>query len=64
MRISSPDHPMFFNQLFSMTNPVATLGDWVTSLINSTMYTYEVAGPFVLMEEAGMFMDIHVCNNI
>lgn len=48
------DHPMFFNQLYAATNPVGVVGDWLTSVINCTMYTFEIAGPFMLMEEAVM----------
>jgi len=48
------DHPMFFNQLYAATNPVGVVGDWLTAVINCTMYTFEIAGPFMLMEETVM----------
>eukprot|EP00128_Syssomonas_multiformis_P006860 Colp12_sorted_trinity150504_noHs@8985 len=43
-------HPRFYNQLFAGIDPVALAGDWVTSVLNTCVYTYEVAPVFTLME--------------
>lgn len=40
----------FFNQLFGGRDPVATLAEMVTPILNSSMYTFKVAGPQVLVE--------------
>lgn len=45
-------HPRFFNQLFGGQDPGALLGEWVASLINTSMYTYEAAPVATLMELA------------
>ena len=42
----------FFNQLFGGADPAAVLGDMLAPLLNTSMYTYKVAGPHVLMENA------------
>ena len=42
----------FFNQLFAGRDPVGAPGDMLASLVNHSMYTYKVAGPLVLIEEA------------
>ena len=42
--------PRFFNQLFGGRIPTATMGDMLAALFNSSMYTYKVAGPHVLVE--------------
>ena len=44
-------HPFFFNQLFAKVDIVSLMGDWMTSALNVSMYTYEVAPVFTLMEE-------------
>jgi hypothetical protein len=47
-------HPRYFNQLWSESDPVAVLGEWLATTLNCTMYTFEVAGLFLLMERAIM----------
>ncbi len=42
--------PRFFNQLFGGREPVATLAEILTTLTNTSMYTYKVAGPQILIE--------------
>lgn len=42
----------FFNQLFSGREPMATAGDMLASLLNTSLYTYKVAGPHALIETA------------
>lgn len=44
-------HPYFVNQLFSTVDPYALAGQWVTDALNPSVYTYEVAPVFTLMEE-------------
>lgn len=44
-------HPYFVNQLFSCVDPYALIGQWLTDALNPSVYTYEVAPLFVLMEE-------------
>jgi sulfinoalanine decarboxylase/sulfinoalanine decarboxylase/aspartate 1-decarboxylase len=41
----------FFNQLFGGRDPAALLAEMLTPLTNSSMYTYKVAGPAVLIEQ-------------
>ena len=43
-------HPRFFNQLFGGVDPAAVLGEWITALTNTSMYTYEAAPVATLME--------------
>jgi glutamate/tyrosine decarboxylase-like PLP-dependent enzyme len=43
-------HPRFFNQLFGGWDPAAILGEWITALVNTSMYTYEAAPVATLME--------------
>lgn len=43
-------HPRFLNQLFGGWDPAAILGEWITALINTSMYTYEAAPVATLME--------------
>lgn len=45
-------HPRFFNQNFAGADPVAVVGDWLSSALNTTMATYEMAPVFTLMENA------------
>lgn len=42
----------FFNQLFSGREPMAAVGEMVAALLNTSMYTYKVAGPHALIETA------------
>ncbi len=44
-------HPQFFNQLFSGQNAIGILGEMVTALTNTSMYTYEVAPVATLLEQ-------------
>lgn len=48
----SPDvsQPAFFKLLYSGLNTPALLGDWVTSLVNANMHTYQVSPVATLME--------------
>jgi len=45
-------HPRFFNQLFGGHDAAAVLGEWLTALVNTSMYTYEAAPVATLMESA------------
>ncbi|MCB9759696.1 MAG: aminotransferase class V-fold PLP-dependent enzyme [Alphaproteobacteria bacterium] len=42
----------FFNQLFGGADPGAILGEMVVPVLNNSLYTFKVAGPHVLVEEA------------
>ncbi len=42
--------PRFLNQLFGGRIPVATAAEMLTPLVNSSMYTFKVAGPQILIE--------------
>lgn len=44
-------HPYFANQLFSAVDPYGLVGQWLTDALNPSVYTYEVAPVFTLMEE-------------
>lgn len=44
-------HPYFINQLYSGLDPYALVGQWLTDALNPSVYTYEVAPVFTLMEE-------------
>ncbi|XP_065839426.1 glutamate decarboxylase 1-like isoform X2 [Oscarella lobularis] len=44
-------HPYFFNQLFAGIDVVALMGDFLSSTVNVSMYTYEMGSVFVLMEQ-------------
>lgn len=44
-------HPRFFNQLYAWVHPYSILAEWITAVLNTSMYTYEVAPLFTLMEE-------------
>ncbi|XP_075224255.1 glutamate decarboxylase-like protein black [Lycorma delicatula] len=44
-------HPYFVNQLFSTVDPFGLVGQWLTDALNPSVYTYEVAPVFTLMEE-------------
>lgn len=43
-------HLHFFNQLFSSLDPYGLAGQWITDALNPSVYTYEVAPVFTLME--------------
>ncbi|CAH1163888.1 unnamed protein product [Phaedon cochleariae] len=43
-------HPYFINQLFSGLDPYGLAGQWLTDSLNASVYTYEVAPVFSLME--------------
>jgi len=43
-------HVRFFNQLWAGTDKAAVIGEWLTAVMNSSMYTYEVSPVFTLME--------------
>lgn len=32
-------HPRFYNQLFAKTDTIAMIGEWLTTLMNTSMYT-------------------------
>ena len=51
-------HPGFSNQLFGDQDVAGLLGEWMTALVNTSMYTFEVAPVFTLMEQALMR---HMC---
>ncbi|KAH1001029.1 hypothetical protein HUJ04_013291 [Dendroctonus ponderosae] len=44
-------HPYFINQLFSGLDPYGLAGQWLTDALNASVYTYEVAPVFTLMEQ-------------
>lgn len=44
-------HPYFVNQLYSGVDPYALIGQWLTDALNPSVYTYEVAPVFTLMED-------------
>ncbi|XP_057377339.1 cysteine sulfinic acid decarboxylase-like [Daphnia carinata] len=43
-------HPHFINQLFSSLDPYGLVAQWVTDSLNPSVYTYEVAPVFTLLE--------------
>lgn len=51
-------HPGFSNQLFGDRDPAGIVGEWMTSILNTSMYTFEVAPVVTLMEQALMR---HMC---
>jgi len=51
-------HPGFCNQLFGDHDAAGLLGEWMTALLNTSMYTFEVAPVVTLMELALMR---HMC---
>ncbi|XP_037533250.1 acidic amino acid decarboxylase GADL1-like [Nematolebias whitei] len=44
-------HPRFFNQLFAGMDPYSLVASLITETIKTSVYTYEVAPVFTLMEE-------------
>lgn len=45
-------HPRFFNQLYAGMEPYSTVASFITEAIKTSLYTYEVAPVFTLMEGA------------
>lgn len=45
------NHPHFHNQLFGGFDQYATLANILSTVMNGTMYTYEIAPVFTLMEK-------------
>lgn len=45
------NHPMFMNQMFGKQQSLAVLGDILTSLLNTSMYTFEVAPVMSVIEK-------------
>uniref|UniRef100_A0A3Q2P5S8 Glutamate decarboxylase like 1 n=1 Tax=Fundulus heteroclitus TaxID=8078 RepID=A0A3Q2P5S8_FUNHE len=45
-------HPRFFNQLFAGMEPHSMVASFITEAIKTSLYTYEVAPVFTLMEDA------------
>lgn len=45
------NHPYFMNQMFGKTQPIAFLADILISVLNTSMYTYEVAPVLSLIEK-------------
>jgi sulfinoalanine decarboxylase/sulfinoalanine decarboxylase/aspartate 1-decarboxylase len=43
---------LFFNQLFSGRQPAATAAEVLAAVLNTSLYTYKVAGPHALIEKA------------
>ena len=47
-------HPFFFNQLFAGTHPYSLAGEFISTTQNGSMFTYEIAPVYSLMEK-------HIC---
>jgi len=45
------DHPLFMNQMYGDQNLHAVVGDILTTVLNTSMYTYEVAPLMTLIEK-------------
>uniref|UniRef100_A0A8C7X667 Glutamate decarboxylase like 1 n=1 Tax=Oryzias sinensis TaxID=183150 RepID=A0A8C7X667_9TELE len=45
-------HPRFFNQLFAGLEPYSMVASFITEAVKTSLYTYEVAPVFTLMEDA------------
>ncbi|OAF68204.1 hypothetical protein A3Q56_04053 [Intoshia linei] len=45
-------HPLFLNQLFGKIDNVSLIGTWLTSALNTSQYTFEVAPVFTLIENS------------
>lgn len=41
----------FFNQLYAWADPIWIIGDWLATILNTSMATYEVSPVFSLMEK-------------
>ncbi|KAI6653388.1 glutamate decarboxylase 2 [Oopsacas minuta] len=44
-------HPFFFNQLFGGTHPYSLAGEFLTTVANGSMFTYEIAPVYSIMEK-------------
>lgn len=44
-------HPRFYNQLFAGLDITGLMGHWIGATANTSMYTYEIAPAFLLMEK-------------
>ena len=44
-------HPLFFNQLFAGTHPYSLAGEFISTTQNGSMYTYEIAPVYSIMEK-------------
>lgn len=44
-------HTRFFNQLYAAADIWSIVAEWLTAILNTSMYTYEVGPVFTLMEE-------------
>lgn len=44
-------HPRFINQLFSGLDPYGLTAQWITDALNPSVYTYEVAPVFTVLED-------------
>ncbi|XP_047136817.1 glutamate decarboxylase 2 isoform X1 [Hydra vulgaris] len=44
-------HPRFFNQLWAGVDVNCLLGDWMASVTNTTMFTFEMSPVYILMEK-------------
>ncbi len=45
------DNPQFYNQLYTGTDRISAISDLITTLLNTSMYTYEMAPVFSTMEK-------------
>eukprot|EP01025_Chloroclados_australasicus_P039214 TRINITY_DN4049_c0_g1_i1.p1 TRINITY_DN4049_c0_g1~~TRINITY_DN4049_c0_g1_i1.p1 ORF type:complete len:555 (+),score=43.99 TRINITY_DN4049_c0_g1_i1:29-1666(+) len=43
-------HPLFFNQLYACSDVVSTVGDWLATVVNTNVHTFEVAPVFTVVE--------------
>jgi len=43
-------HPRFYNQVWAGVDITGLMGQWITTTTNTSMYTYEMAPVYVLME--------------
>lgn len=43
-------HPRFFNQLFASADAPSIAGEWMTAVSNASMYTFEVAPSYMVLE--------------
>lgn len=51
-------HPNFHNQLFAAVHPLGIVGEFCATVANSSMYTFEVAPSFLVMERE-VFAKMH-----
>jgi glutamate/tyrosine decarboxylase-like PLP-dependent enzyme len=45
------NNPYFLNQLFGTPDDIGIIADWLTTLLNTSAYTYDVAPVFTMMEK-------------